>query len=90
MIDFKKLKQNGAVTLDVRSAGEFAAGHIADAKNIPLDVLNSKIQDIKSWDKPVITCCRSGGRSKMAANYLSSQGVDVYDGGGWQDLKTKI
>lgn len=53
--DFKALQQQGAVIIDVRTAGEFNGGHIKSAINIPVDSIRSKINDIKKKGKPVIT-----------------------------------
>lgn len=82
--------EKGAVVMDVRSKGEFEMGHISGAKNIPLDTLNSKIAEIKKWNKPVITCCLSGMRSAQASSVLKSHGIEVTNGGGWQSLNSKL
>ncbi len=89
-IDFKSLKQNGAVIIDVRTAGEFSSGHLKDAVNIPVDQISSKINDIKKKGKPVITCCASGMRSGAAASILKQAGVEVYNGGSWVSLNNKL
>jgi rhodanese-related sulfurtransferase len=42
-------------------------------------------------DKPVITCCASGMRSASAKSILKSNGYsDVYNGGGWMSLDSKL
>jgi rhodanese-related sulfurtransferase len=41
-------------------------------------------------DKPLITCCASGMRSSSARGFLKSKGYEVYNGGGWMSLKSKI
>jgi rhodanese-related sulfurtransferase len=38
----------------------------------------------------VITVCRSGSRSGMAKSILKSAGIEVYNGGPWNVLKSKI
>ena len=86
----KDFVTKGAVVIDVRAIGEFSEGHIKGSKNIPLDTISSKVDDIKKLDKPVIVCCRSGMRSAQAASILKSAGVDVINGGGWQSLEGKI
>lgn len=88
--DFKSLKQNGAVIIDVRTAGEFSGGHLTDAVNIPVDQISSKINDIKKKGKPVITCCASGMRSGAAASILKQAGIEVYNGGSWVSLNNKL
>lgn len=78
----------GAVIIDVRSAGEFAGGHAKAAINIPLDQLESKMYKIKSYQKPVVLCCASGMRSARAKSFLESQGItNLYDAGSWRNLK---
>jgi rhodanese-related sulfurtransferase len=86
----KDFVNNGAVIIDVRTIGEFREGHIKGSKNIPLDTINEKINDIKKLDKPVIVCCRSGMRSAQAASILKSAGIEVINGGGWQSLDNKL
>ena len=39
-----------------------------------------------SINKPVITVCRSGARSSIAKNTLSSAGINVCNGGSWTNL----
>lgn len=78
----------GAVIIDVRSPGEFAGGHVQGAVNIPLDQLESKVNKIKSYKKPIVVCCASGMRSARAKSFLVGQGVtDLYDAGSWRNLK---
>ena len=89
-IDFKQLKDNGAVIIDVRTPGEFSAGHIKDAINIPLDNLRLKINDIKKKQNVVITCCASGMRSGSATSLLKHAGIEAYNGGGWVSLNNKL
>lgn len=88
--DFKTMVQQGAVIIDVRTAGEYNAGHIKGSLNIPVDRIASKIEEIKKKGKPVITCCRSGARSGMAAGILKKQGIECYNGGPWNSLQQKI
>lgn len=89
-VNFKELVKNGAVIVDVRSATEYKAGHIANSKNYPLDNIRSKVADLKKLNKPVITVCRTGARSGMAKGILKSSGIEVYNGGPWTSLKSKI
>ena len=89
--EFSHLMKEGAIILDVRTEGEFARGHIEGAMNIPVDDLNKKVHLIKDKNKNIITCCASGRRSAFAVNILKLNGFsNVYDGGGWQNLKNKI
>ncbi len=81
---------NGAVIIDVRSVGEYKSGHIENSKNIPLDQISSKIEEIKKLNKPVIACCASGMRSGIATATLKKNGIEVINGGGWSSLNSKI
>jgi len=89
-VDFVALKQQGAIILDVRTPAEFKSGHIKGAINIPVDQVKANIKKIKGYDKPVITCCRSGARSGMAAGILKSSGISAWNGGPWQTLQNKL
>ena len=59
--------------VDVRSREEFADGHIAQAKNIPLSQLSKHIKEIPK-DKAVYLICRSGQRSSQALSMLRKLG----------------
>ena len=71
-----------AVLLDVREADELAEGRIAGSTHIPLGQLPDRAVELDR-SRPVITVCRSGGRSAQAARFLARQGFDVanLDGG---------
>ena len=88
--DFKALKENGAIIIDVRTPQEYDHGHIQGSKNIPLDKIQREVKTIKSFNKPIITVCKSGARSGMAKSILKSAGVEVYNGGPWNVLIGKI
>jgi rhodanese-related sulfurtransferase len=63
-----------AVVVDVRSAEEFAAGHIDGALHIPLDSLAKRASEIPK-DAVVITACgKGGGRADRAARELQALG----------------
>lgn len=85
--DIAALMAEGATIVDVRTAGEYASGHVKGSVNIPLDTLGNKLNVIKK-DKPVITCCASGMRSGAAKTLLLSKGFqNVHNGGSWVSLK---
>jgi rhodanese-related sulfurtransferase len=71
-----------AVVLDVREADELPDGRIAGSIHIPLGQLSARVVELDRA-RPVITVCRSGGRSSQAAQFLAGQGFDVanLDGG---------
>ncbi len=89
-VNYKELVSNDAIIVDVRSASEYKAGHIPGSKNFPVDNIRSKVAELKKFNKPVITVCRSGARSSMAKGILKSAGIEVYNGGPWTSLKNKL
>lgn len=86
----KQAFQNNALIIDVRSVEEFREGHIKGSCNIPLQDLSKKMDWIKNQKKQVITVCKSGARSSLAKNILSSKGLEVMNGGGWESLNKQI
>ncbi|AXO81330.1 rhodanese-like domain-containing protein [Olleya aquimaris] len=86
----KDFTDRDAIILDVRSKAEYDSGAIPGSKHIPLQQVQAKINQIKAWKKPVITCCASGMRSGSAASILRSNGIEVTNGGGWQSLYKKL
>jgi rhodanese-related sulfurtransferase len=55
--------------LDVRTAEEFAQGHVPGAINIPLDQLGARTPELKA-DGEIIVYCLSGGRAQQAIDLL--------------------
>lgn len=72
------------ILLDVRTAEEYAEGHIAGSVLLPMDELFVKAgQSLGDRDAVIFVYCRSGRRSKMAAEALLGRGyMQVYDLGG--------
>lgn len=59
------------VILDVRSKGEYQAGHINGAKLMPTSEITSRITELEKFrDKPILVYCASGSRSPKAVNVL--------------------
>lgn len=68
-------KDTKILVIDVRSAQEFAAGHIPGAVNIPSDQLARKLEEMKvAKGTTVVTMCEHGGRSSRAALELQKLG----------------
>lgn len=68
--------------IDVRTADEFATGHIHGAVNIPLQSIQDRMSEIPH-DLPVIVYCHSGNRSGQAARALVDAGyTNIQDLGG--------
>ena len=73
----EQLKQDcPPVVIDVRTLAEFRTGHISGAHLIPLSELARRLDEIPK-DRPVVTVCRSGSRSQIAAKQLIKKGYDV-------------
>jgi rhodanese-related sulfurtransferase len=82
--------KQGAILIDVRTKGEYDAGHIRGSRNIPLDKIQKEAAAIKKLEKPVVTVCRSGARSGVARSILSAAGIEVYNGGAWTSLQRQL
>ena len=78
--------------IDVRESMELEMdGHIEEAQNIPLGELEERKQEIVNLSGTKIFFCRSGNRSGKAVEYFKQQGMtDVYNGGGYQELKAVL
>jgi rhodanese-related sulfurtransferase len=70
------INREDALVVDVRDPGEYGAGHILGAKNVPLSKIEAGGAEIaaKRKDKPVIVYCDTGNRSAKAAAALRAQG----------------
>jgi phage shock protein E len=89
--NYKALLQQGAIIIDVRSKGEYNSGHIQNSLNIPVDALRQNLGKLKDKKQIIITCCASGMRSASAKSILKANGFsEVYNGGGWASLKSKL
>ncbi len=83
----EKIKQ-GALVLDVRTPGEYQAGHYDGAVNIPVQELETRLGEIKDKKRAIVVYCASGMRSANAAKILTGAGFsDVTNAGGWAQLK---
>lgn len=74
--------------VDVRSAAEYAGGHVPGAVNIPLDQITSRTDELQAAEgADLYLICQSGGRSGRAASTLKGMGwntVNVTGGtGAW-------
>lgn len=88
--EVKAFLDRQAVVIDVRTPAEFDTGHFKGAKNIPLHLVASKIQQVKAFNKPVIVCCASGMRSGQAKSILERNGIEVINAGSWTFLNNNF
>ena len=77
--DLDRLPRDGSVTLlDVRTAGEYGGGHIDGFRNIPVDELRERLDEVEPG-KPVYVICQSGLRSYIACRILAGYGYEAYN-----------
>lgn len=75
--ELARASATGAVIVDVREPEEYAAGHVAGSRLIPLATLPDRLRELPSQG-PVFVICHSGRRSLMAARFLSrAAGIDA-------------
>jgi phage shock protein E len=77
--------------IDVRSAEEFAAGHVENAVNIPHTEIGERIAEVtENRDATLYLYCRSGRRSGIAADVLEQAGfTHAVNVGGFEDAMKK-
>jgi len=69
------INREDALVLDVRDSGEYGAGHILGAKNVPLARIEEGGGEVgKRKDRPVIVYCEGSERSAKAMSALKKQG----------------
>jgi rhodanese-related sulfurtransferase len=84
------INREDARVIDVRSADEYAAGHLPESQNIPLDQLAARAGEIGPLqDAPLIVVCQTGTRSAAACRQLEKLGFDRVNNlaggiGGWR------
>jgi rhodanese-related sulfurtransferase len=70
-----RLMNQGALVIDLRGKEAYEAGHIGDARNVPVAELESRADGLKKWrDKNVITYCDSGTSGASGARTLIKLG----------------
>ena len=85
-------QETGYIILDVRRPDEFAEGHIPNAINVPNETIGTdEIPELPHKDQLIMVYCRSGRRSKEAAEKLVKLGyTNIVEFGGILDWKGEI
>ena len=87
-----QIDPDATVLIDVRSADEYASGHLQGAVNIPHDRITDEIGTVAA-DKStrIILYCRSGRRADTALNALKAAGYEnVSNYGGLEDAQMRL
>lgn len=89
-VAWSKIKA-GAMVLDVRTADEFASGHLDKAVNIPHEQVAAEFAKRGiAKETPVVLYCKSGRRSAIANDALTAAGyTQLYNGGAYETLLAK-
>ena len=84
--------ESGFLIVDVRTAGEFADGHIPNAINIPNESINTTPpKELPDKAQKIFVYCRSGARSQQAAQKLANMGyTNIVEMGGIKDWHGEV
>ena len=87
-----EMQQKGAIIIDVRTVAEFKNLRAKNSINIPIfyekngkrvfniNFMHQVLLEIKNYNKEIVLICRSGSRTKFAANILAQEGfTKVYN-----------
>ncbi|MCC2599421.1 MBL fold metallo-hydrolase [Sphingobacterium sp. FBM7-1] len=90
----KAVQRRGIQAWDIRTAKEYAEGHIAGIANLPLLEIKEKASKLDK-NQPILIHCQSGARAAIGYSLFESLGftdITVYDGGinEWKKLGNKL
>lgn len=69
------INRRDAVILDIRDTGEYAAGHIANARHIPEAQLAERMKELEKYkSRPIVVSCKAGMRAPAVTGTLRKQG----------------
>ncbi len=75
--DAVKLINNDGLVVDIRSVEAFARGHIVNARNIPNDELDARIDQLDQYKTtPIVAVCDSGATTTSVVNKLRGAGFE--------------
>ena len=92
----QRINRERAVVIDVCQPDEYAAGHVAGARSIPMSELEAKLPGaVKNKATPLVMVCASGARARRAvaiARKLGYEQADLLAGGmkSWRDANLPI
>ncbi len=70
----EEMKKNGAAVIDVREPHEYKAGHVPDAKLIPVATVYARREELPR-DKDIVFVCAVGQRSALACEMAAAAGL---------------
>ncbi|QYJ79105.1 rhodanese-like domain-containing protein [Shewanella acanthi] len=77
----------GAQVIDVRSPEEFAAGHLPQAINVPLPVLEQWLAQVENRTQTFVLYCGAGIRAQKGCDIFKAKGFEcVINGGSLNDM----
>ena len=69
------INRRDALVLDVRDTGDYAAGHIANARHVPEAQLADRLKELEKFRaRPIIVSCRTGSRAPSVSSLLRKKG----------------
>jgi len=73
--DYLENLGEGTLLVDVRTAGEYAGGHLENSVNIPVDALRGRLDELPR-DRELLIYCQVGLRGYIAQRILMQEGFD--------------
>lgn len=85
LADAREHLKNGALLIDVRTGGEFVAGHLPHAINLPVNEIDAVLpRHVPDKNKVLLVHCQSGLRSGIAKRKMKALGyLNVFDVGSY-------
>ena len=81
------LDSDSVKIIDVRTIEEFQSGHVSKAINYPIESFSDSMPKLDKNER-IIVVCKAGIRAGKAAKQLIDSGyVNIYNGGGWQNVQ---